>query len=103
MLGTTHTQNVSRPGHRYLVKNQPYAVPTEEQYTHTKTCASSVCKNTPKNSIVRRAVTQKFTQNAQQQSLRKNKRLRGESNIKGLNKQGVNPVLTEEQESAMQD
>ena len=41
---------------------------TVEQYTHTKMCASSVCKNTPKNSIVRRAVTQKFTQNAQQTS-----------------------------------
>ena len=41
---------------------------TVEQYTHTKTCASSVCKNTPKNSIVWRAVTQKFTQNAQQTS-----------------------------------
>ena len=61
-----HTQNVSRHRHRYLTKNQPYAVPTVEQYTHTKTCASSVCKNTPKNSIVLRAVTQKFTQNAQQ-------------------------------------
>ena len=58
----------SRLGHRYLIKNQSYAVPTVEQYTHTKTCASSVCKNTPKNSIVRRAVTQKFTQNAQQTS-----------------------------------
>ena len=41
---------------------------TVEQYTHTITCASYVCKNTPKNSIVRCAVTQKFTQNAQQTS-----------------------------------
>ena len=41
--------------------------------------------------------------NALTQSLRKNKRLHGESNIKGLNRQGVNPVLTEEQESAMRD
>ena len=63
-----HTENVSRPGHHYLIKNQPHAVPTVEQYTHTKTCASSVCKNTPKNSVVRRAVTLKFTQNAQQTS-----------------------------------
>ena len=45
-------------------------MPTVEQYTHTKTCASSACKNTPRNSIVRRAVTQKFTQNAQQTSQR---------------------------------
>ena len=41
--------------------------------------------------------------NALTQSLRKNKRLHGESNIKCLNRQGVNPVLTEEQESAIRD
>ena len=35
----------------------------------TVRCAyCALCKNTPKNSIVRRAVTQKFTQNAQQTS-----------------------------------
>ena len=45
--GTTVTQNVSRPGHRYLIQNQQYAAPIVEQYIHTRTGASSVRKNTP--------------------------------------------------------
>ena len=50
-----------------------------------------------------RLVSKVLVDDALIQSLRKNKRLRGESNIKGLNRQGVNPVLTKEQESAMRD
>ena len=64
----TLTQNISRPGNRHLIQNQPCAAPTVEQNTHTKTHASSAYKNTPRNSIVQRAATQKFTQNAQQTS-----------------------------------
>ena len=64
VLRTLHT----RPGRCYLIKNQQCAAPTVEQHTHTKTNASFPCKNTPKNSIVQCAATQKFTQNAQQTS-----------------------------------
>ena len=45
---TTLTQNVSRPGHRYLIKNKPCAAPIVEQHINTNTHASFACKNTPK-------------------------------------------------------
>ena len=50
------------------MQNHPCAASIVEQYTHTKTRASSAYKNTPRNSTVQTAATQKLTQNAQQTS-----------------------------------
>ena len=50
------------------MQNHPFAAPIVEQYAHTKTRASSAYKNTPRNSTVQTAATQKLTQNAQQNS-----------------------------------
>ena len=61
---TTLIQNVSRPGHRYLIQNQQCAAPIVEQHINTKTHTSFAYKNTPKNLIVQCAATQKFTPNA---------------------------------------
>ena len=65
---TTLAQNVSRHGHRILIQNQQYAAHIVQPSIDTKTHASFACKNTPRNSTVQRAVTRKFTQNAQQTS-----------------------------------
>ena len=65
-MDTTLTQNVSIPGHQHLIQNQPHTAPIVEQHINTKTHASFAYKNTPKNSVVQHAATQKFIQNAQQ-------------------------------------
>ena len=65
-MDITATQNVSKLGH--LMQSRPWAAPTAEQHTHTKTHASSAYKNTQKKSTVHTVAMLKFTQNAQQPS-----------------------------------
>ena len=55
---TSHTEST----------DQQCAAPIVEQDINAKTHASFAYKNTPRNSIVQRAATQKFTRNAQQTS-----------------------------------
>ena len=56
---TTLTQNVSRPGHRYLIKNKPCAAPIVEQHINTNTHASFACKNTPEKTQLYNVLPQK--------------------------------------------